>query len=80
MAWKTVRFHTGDRVVRLRYDPDDPMRKPPVVGEVKQRHWLADILVIAAGGFLAMNAIRYLGKRDARIDASAQDALDESPP
>jgi hypothetical protein len=76
MAWKTVRFHTGDRVVRLRYDPDDPMRKPPVVGEVKQRHWLADILVIAAGGFLAMNAIRYLGKRD----ATAREALDDSPP
>jgi hypothetical protein len=72
---RTVRFHTGDRVVRLTYDPADPMDRP-YVGEPKQRHWLADILVIAAGGFLAMNAVRIMGKRD----AAARYALENSPP
>ena len=77
MAWKTVRFHTGERVVRLRYDPKDPMAVPPEIGQPKQRGFFADILVIAAGGFLAMNAIRWLGKRDEREAAEAREGLDE---
>ena len=74
MAWRTVRFHTGDRVVRLKYDPENPMSAEPTVGEVtKRRGILGDILVIAAGGFLAMNAIRWLGKRDAAKAAEDPD-------
>jgi hypothetical protein len=61
---KTVRFHTGARVVRVSYDPDEDhatAAEEPFVGAVapaKPRGVLGSVLIVAAGGFIAMMANR----------------------
>ncbi|HUX77936.1 MAG TPA: hypothetical protein VMY40_14990 [Anaerolineae bacterium] len=62
---RTVRFHTGSRVVRLSYDPEDDAVQPFIgsPSAPRERTILRDVLVIAAGGFTAMWAFRSMRRR-----------------